>query len=112
MVKIPGLDDLKKMGSGLIESARSVNVSEVVDKVKSGIESVGKKAPLDVPNGREGVRALFADLSKTLQELQSAQSASLSATKKLETELAQLAKLWEAELATLPPKEDKRGDNS
>jgi hypothetical protein len=94
MVKIPSLDELKKMGSGLIDQAKSVKFGEMVDKVKSGIESVsGKKAPTEV--GDEALKTVFTSIYGSLNELTQAQTAQINAVKKLETQLEQLAKIVE-----------------
>lgn len=95
MVKIPSLDELKKMGSGIIDQAKTVKFGEMVDKVKSGIESVsGKKAPTVVTD--ESVKALFQNIYTALNEMTQAQTAQLNAVKKIEIHLEQLAKVVES----------------
>lgn len=94
MVKIPSLDELKKMGTNLIDQAKTVKFGEMVDKVKSGIDSVsGKKAPIEFSN--ETVKTLFQEIYAALGELTQAQASQINAVKKLEMQLEQLAKIVE-----------------
>lgn len=102
MVKIPSFDDLKKMGSGLIDQAKTVNFGEMVDKVKTGIDSVsGKKAPLDISD--EALKGLFQGLYAALNEVTQAQVAQINAIKKIETQLETLAKVIEINLKSATP---------
>lgn len=95
MVKIPGLDDLKKMGSGLIDQAKAVKFGEMVDKVKSGIESVSaKKPPADFSDA--AVKGLFQGLFATMTEFAATQAVQVNAMKKLEKQLEELARVIEA----------------
>lgn len=95
MVKLPSLDELKKMGSGLIEQAKAVNFTEMVDKVKSGIDSVsGKKPPGEINDPT--IKTVFQSIYSHLNELTQAQAVQLNALKKVETQLEQLAKILEA----------------
>jgi uncharacterized coiled-coil protein SlyX len=97
MVKIPSLDDLKKMGSGLIDSAKSVKLNEMVDKFKSGIESVNfrKNASSPVEAKDEDLNQVFAGIYISLKELADAQAAQANATKKIQTQLNVLTKILE-----------------
>lgn len=95
MVKIPSLDELKKMGSGLIDQAKTVKFGEMVDKVKSGIDSISsKKAPIAGVADND-LKSIFQSIYATLNEMTQAQNAQLNAVKKVETQLEQLAKLIE-----------------
>ncbi|MHB1949326.1 MAG: hypothetical protein ACYCQI_14565 [Gammaproteobacteria bacterium] len=111
MVKIPGLDDLKKMGSGLIDQAKAVNFAEMVDKVKSGIDSVGgKKSP--VVGDDETLKGLFQGIFTSINELTQAQAAQLSAIKKIEKQLEDLAKVVETyQKPAAPAAPEKPEDN-
>ena len=93
MVKIPGLDDLKKMGSDLMDSAKAVKFGEMVDKVKSGLDSVGKKVPVEVTN--EVLKAAFTGMFTTLKELADAQAQQTAALKKAEKQLEDLVRIVE-----------------
>ncbi len=94
MVKIPNLDELKKMGSSLLDQAKSVNIGGMVDKVKASVESVGKKTPPEFNN--ESLKNAFTGLYATLKELAETQNAQLAVVKKIETQLEQLALMVEA----------------
>jgi len=97
MVKIPSLDDLKKMGSGLIDSAKSVKFNEMVDKFKSSIESVNFKknsSSLDASKD-EDLNQVFAEIYASLKELADAQIAQNNATKKIQAQLNTLTKILE-----------------
>jgi hypothetical protein len=103
MVKIPGLDDLKKMGTGIIDSAKSVKFGEVVDKLKSGIDSVGGKRGGSVPQGDEAIKAGFEALYVSLNELTELQAAQLNTTKKIQNQVSELVKVI---IVTQQPTED------
>ena len=105
MVKIPGLDDLKKMGTDLMDSAKSVKFAEVVDKFKS-------KGP--VLQGDEALKAAFQELTNALGEISQAQTAQIQATKKLENQLSVLAKILEhyQPVVTPPASEDTKSDET
>lgn len=95
MVKIPGLDELKKMGSGLIDQAKAVNFAEMVDKVKSGVESIStKKAPPTVTD--EGLKKIFQDIFSSITVVVQTQTTQLEAIKKLEKQLEELANVVES----------------
>jgi len=97
MVKIPGLDDLKKMGADLMDSAKSVNLGGMVDKLKSGIESVSsKKDAGDVPQDSNELQNLFQELQKTLNEFSAAQATQTAAMKRMQNLLTDLARVTAA----------------
>lgn len=99
MVKIPNLDDLKKMGSGLIDSAKSIKMNEMIDKVKSGIDSVsGRKVNLAVSD--ESLKELFNDLNTSLEELLQLQISQTNAVKKIQNQLVTLAASIDAKQKT------------
>lgn len=106
MVKIPGLDDLKKMGSDLLDSAKTVDLSGMVDKFKTGIESVGKSEPSHASDNV--LSNMFHEMSVTLTELNAANAATAAAIKKMQNQLgAAIAKM---DKTTYQPKneEDKQ----
>lgn len=96
MVKIPGLDELKKMGTGLIDQAKAVKFGEMVDKVKSGIDSVssGKKGPVEVSD--EAIKNLFVGIFAGLTELNQVQAAQQNAIKNIQRQVEELAKVVQA----------------
>jgi hypothetical protein len=96
MVKLPGLDELKKMGSNLIDSAKSVNVGEAVDKLKGKIESMSGQKAAVVPEGGDPVAVALANLSTSVDELVAVAALQASAIKKIQGQLADLAKMIEA----------------
>lgn len=104
MVKIPKFDELKKMGSNLLEQAKSVNIGGMVDKVKSSVESVGKKTPPEFNN--ESLKNTFTGLYETLKELAETQNAQLAVVKKFETQLEQLALMVEKSQTPSQPAAD------
>lgn len=106
MVKIPSIDDLKKMGSNLIDSAKSVNLDEMVEKVKSSIDSISnRKSPVeDVTN--ETLKNSFQGIMATLTEMTAAQNTQVNAIKKLEKQLEELAR--QIESFQNPPSEEKK----
>ena len=94
MVKLPSLDGLKKMGSGLIDQAKAVNFGEMVDKVKSGIDSVsGKKVSPAIEDA--DLKNVFEGIFTTINEIAQAQVTQLNAVKKIEKQLEELAKIVE-----------------
>jgi hypothetical protein len=93
MVKIPGLDDLKKMGSGLLDSAKAVNFGEVMDKLKSGVESVSGKRSGPIPEGDEAMKMLFQEIQTGLNELMQMQATQAAAIKKAQGQLSDLARM-------------------
>ncbi len=95
MVKIPGFDELKKMGTSLIDSAKSVNVGETVDKLKSKVESLGGKKAAVVSSEPGSASAMIAAISASLDELIAVQALQASAIKKIQEQLAELNKIIE-----------------
>ncbi|HVY53511.1 MAG TPA: hypothetical protein VHA13_03230 [Gammaproteobacteria bacterium] len=108
MVKIPGIDDLKKMGSNLIDSAKSVKFGEMVEKVKSGIESVStRKSPAETVTD-ETLKNSFQAIFTTINELAQVQTAQINTIKKLEKQLEDLAKIVEAYQNPPTPTEESK----
>lgn len=105
MVKIPGLDDLKKMGNDLLDSAKSVNLSDMVDKVKSGIESVGGKKGPDVVTD-ENLKTLFQGIYSSLNDLTITQTIQITTLKKITTQLEELAHAVETHQKPATPTQD------
>lgn len=94
MVKIPNLDDLKKMGSDLLDSAKAVKLGEVVDKFKAGMESAGiKKTTAESGPMDDELRLAIMHLQSAMQELLVAEKAEMDARKKLQTQIAYLEKI-------------------
>lgn len=96
MVKIPGLDDLKKMGSGLMDSAKALKFGEMVDKVKSGVESVSGKKTGPVPQGDEAIKTAFLGIQSTLNDMMEVQSTQASAIRKMQGQISELARMIDA----------------
>lgn len=103
MVKMPGFDELKKMGATLIDSAKSVNISEAVDKLKSKVDSMGAKKEASVAAGEDAVSTMMASITTSLNELIAVQALQASAIKKVQDQLADLAKIVEASKKPVPP---------
>ncbi len=93
MVKLPGFDELKKIGSSLIDSAKSVNISEKVDKLKSKVESMSSKKEAVMS---DEASVMLAAISASLNEVIAVQAVQASAIKKIQGQLADLAKVIEA----------------
>jgi hypothetical protein len=108
MVKIPGFDDLKKMGSGLVDSAKSVKIGDMVDKLKTGIDSVSAsiKKSSSAPQTSEEVKKLFADIHAALDELTETQTKTTATVRKIHGQLAELARVFEAQHAAQTPSAD------
>ena len=103
MVKLPGMDELKKMGSGLIDSAKSVKIGDMVDRLKTGVEAMTKKGS-GIPQSNEEVKKLFEDIHAELDQLTEAQTKVDSAVRKIHGQLVELAKAFEAN----QPSEEKK----
>lgn len=103
MVKI-NFDQLKKMGSDLIDSAKSVNIGGVVDKIKSGVESVTTKKEAAPPTD-DAIKNLFQNLRGSLQELSDNQNAQIKIARKIDSQLSELSRAVEAlrKPATIDP---------
>lgn len=107
MVKIPSIDELKKMSSDLLDSAKSVNISSMVDKIKTTMDSVSKKG-VDVPIGDETIKTLFENINTTLEELTNAQLVQAQAIKKIQGQMKALAAVvtvLQKPESTVPPTE-------
>lgn len=89
MVKIPGLDDLKKMGSDLMDSAKTVKLGGMVDKLKSGMDAMGGKK--EVAQSDDELKRLFTELQSALNDISSAQATQSVAVKKMQNLLSELA---------------------
>lgn len=94
MVKIPGLDDLKKMGNDLLDSAKTVKLGGVVDKFKSGMEAVGLPKT-GSPATSEALGEIYQHIHTTLTELVSSQATQIELIKKLQNQLVTLGKAVE-----------------
>lgn len=81
MVKIPSMEDLRKASAGL------------VDSIKSGIEASKKDS--QGPVSDDAVVKQLQVLRDILQDVHGAQASQAALIKKLETQLAVLAKLVE-----------------
>ena len=106
MVKMPSFDELKKLGSGLIDQAKAIKFGEMVDKVKAGVDSMSSKKPT-VPVGDEALAEVFKGVFSTLNELVQAQALQVVAVKKMETQLEVLAKIVETYQKPISPEEPK-----
>jgi len=93
MVKIPGFDNLKKMGSDLMDSAKGVDLSGMVGKFKTEIESVSKKASAPSYLGDDPLGALLQEANVVLSELLATNTAQAAAMKKLQNQLTQIASI-------------------
>lgn len=91
MVKIPGLDELRKMGSDLMNSAKNVDMSGVVDKIKNRVETVSEKFA-----GTPGVKNSCDRINAGLNELMQLQPQETQAIKKIQAEVAELQTRMEA----------------
>lgn len=94
MVKIPSLDDLKKMGSDLMTSAKNIKMDNVVEKIKTQVETVSAKF-----NTLSGAKGSLDRINAGLNELLQSQPHRADAIKKIQAEVALLQKAVEAELA-------------
>lgn len=103
MVKMPGFDELKKMGTTLIDSAKSVNITEAVDKLKSRVDSMGGKKESIIPVGDDAASVMVAAIMTSLNELIAVQALQASAIKKIQEQLADLTKVIEASKKPVPP---------
>jgi len=111
MVKIPGLDDLKKIGSDLMDSAKTVKLGGMVDKLKTGIESVSKKGSVDMSGIDDPLGKLIQDMNVALTELQAANTAQAAAIKKMQNQLVTLGKVaatYQKPMVTQNPEDDKK----
>jgi hypothetical protein len=109
MVKIPGLDDLKKMGTGLIDSAKSVKFGDMVDKLKTGIESA-RSGGGNIPQGDEALKSLFQGLNASMGEILEMQAAQVTAIKKLQSQLSDLGRAISANQKAETPENNQPED--
>lgn len=110
MVKIPGLDDLKKMGSDLIDSAKTVNLSGVVDKIKGGMESAGSKKTATSETG-DPLAERVQEAQTTFAELLAVQNQQAQLIKKLQNQLAEMSKIaatYQKPLQPEQPQDEKK----
>ena len=107
MVKIPGLNDLKKMGTDIIDTAKTVKMGGVVDKFK---ETVGGKKTAVVVSGDNPLKNLVQNLSATLNELTAAQATEANLIKRMQEQLREIAKFADAQNTVVPaqPEGDKK----
>jgi hypothetical protein len=107
MVKIPGLGDLKKMGSDLIDSAKTVNLSGMVDKFKSG-------SSVNIAPGDDPLKNLVQEVSATLNALVEAQATEAALVKKMQAQLAEIvrvASVYQKPAAPVVPPVSKEDEN-
>lgn len=107
MVKIPGLDDLKKMGTGLIDSAKTVNLSGVMDKLKSGVDSVAKGKQ---PPTAEQLGSIYQAAHITMAEILTLQANQTELVKKLQNQLIELGTVVENLQKPATPEEKKSNE--
>ncbi len=113
MVKIPGLDDLKKMGSDLIDSAKTVNIGGVVDKIKGGMETVGmKKTAAPLAAGDDPLAQKLQDAYVVLNELVNAQAQQTQLIKKLQGQLIEMTTIAAAYQKPVVATETKPEENT
>ena len=94
MVKIPGLDDLKKMGNDLIDSAKTVKLGGMVDKIKGGMESVGiKRDTTTLAAGGDPLAQMVQDANATFAELMTVQAQQAQLIKKLQNQLTEMSRV-------------------
>lgn len=108
MVKIPGLDDLKKMGSDLLDSAKTVNISGVMDKIKS----VGGPGQ---PPTNEALGVIYQNIHATLSEWVTIQNKQTELVKKMQSQLTELGTVVErlqkaASATVVATSEEKKGN--
>jgi hypothetical protein len=91
MVKIPNLEDLKKAGANLMDSAKS---GTLVDKIKTGVENIG----VSLAKGEGGTKSSdpiviqFETVQATLAELVQAHSTQSKLINQAQMQLATLTK--------------------
>ncbi len=111
MVKIPSLDDLKKASSDLVDSAKTAGFSGVIEKLKSGLESVGasiNSASDNTSGSATGAQTvskvqmtgplkdLLQAMRSNLVELSQLQVAQTDMLKKIDSQFIQLTQMIEA----------------
>ncbi len=111
MVKIPGLEDLKKIGSDLVDSAKTVKLGDMVDKLKTGIESVTKKSGPEKALGDDPLGKLLQETNGILNELLAAHSAEMAAIKKLQIQLNEITRVAATYQKPVVPPTQSEEDN-
>lgn len=99
MVKLPSLEDLKKAGSNLVDSAKQIKFDEIADKIKSGVESVSSslhKSTPEVPTD-DALKSQFQDLYGSLDELTTLFASQAIVVKKIENQIESLGKIITAQ---------------
>jgi cell division FtsZ-interacting protein ZapD len=99
---MPSLDDLKKAGANLVDSAKS---GKLVEDIKARIETVGERMTRDgaaMPASETPIKEQFKVVQATLKEIYQSQSAHTELLKKLETQLGVLSKVVDANTVDKP----------
>jgi flagellar capping protein FliD len=91
MVKIPSFDDLKKAGTDFMDQARTSGISGVVDKIKSGMDSVTKADGTPVASTEGGVNNQIQALQKSLADVTKVQATQAEAIRKIDSQLTALS---------------------
>ncbi len=111
MVKIPGFGDLKKIGTDIIDSAKTVKLGEMVDKVKTSVGSVGKKSSAAATPGDDQLKNALQNILGTVSELNSIIAAEANLVKKMQKELTELARMADSyQKIVVANEEDKKND--
>jgi hypothetical protein len=107
MVKIPSLDELRKMGSDIMNSAKNVDVSGVVDKIKNRVETVSEKF-----SGTQGssVKHSLDRVNAGLNELMTFAPNEINAIKKIQADVAELQQRIEAALSAANQTTNESGE--
>jgi hypothetical protein len=101
MVKMPSLDDLKKVGANLVDTAKAANLGEVVNKLKTGVEAVtAKKEDVVAAADADPLKAQLQTLHASLQELTQLQAAQAALSKNIESQLSALTKIIDSKTKT------------
>jgi hypothetical protein len=93
MVKIPSLDELKKAGAGFVDQAKSGDYAGMVDKIKSGIDSVTVNKGGVVGVGDDAIKNQLQLLQVSIDELNAAQSQQTAALRNLQNNLSSLTRV-------------------
>lgn len=103
MVKIPSMDDLKKAGAGFADKVKAGEFNYVVDKLKSGIDSVTKKDGAPAATGDNVLQNQIQTLKAALAELIQAQAVQSATIRKIESQLDMLSRSVDATVAASTP---------
>lgn len=95
MVKLPKFEDLKRMGADFLDSAKSGKLGDMVDKLKSTIESTPK--PTDDELTEDPLKQILSQLTESLTELNEIDRVQTLVIKKMQNQLAELLKAIEAQ---------------